>query len=614
MVIVLLAHGFEELEALTPVDILRRNDIDVRTVSVADEKIVTGTHGIQITADLMAEDVPADEIEMLIIPGGMPGVKNLDASPSTHKFIDAAVKNGGHLAAICAAPSIFGKHGMLTNVKATCFPGFEDQLIGATVVDTDVITDGIFTTARDYKAASLFSEELIRILKDKPLNEYPTEDFDTVPSCTDDVPKIANSVSSEYCFPSTDLLSRTEAQNKDELYEEINKNTATIIDTLASFNVTASIKNVELGPRVARYEIVPARGTKVTSVTKLFDDIALNLCRDGIRMEAPIPGRSGIGLEIPHRQRKPLKIRELLEDDEFTSSKSNTIAAIGQDVAGNNVYASIEKFPHTLIAGATGMGKSICINSMLTSIFFKAHPDDVKLILIDPKKVEFKIFAESPHLLVPVITDANEAVGAITWALNEMNRRLSLIEANGVRNISAYNELAEKNGKTNEKIPKIIIVIDELNDLMMQVKNPIEDLIMILTQRSRAAGIHLIIGTQRPDAKVITGFIKANVPTRISFKVSCLQDSKNVLEMTGAERLLDSGDMLFKPVDKIKPIRVQGAFISDTELFSIINFIKKQYGTCSYDGLIYDEIKKEAANFNNKSKKKAVTEKKLQND
>ncbi len=397
---------------------------------------------------------------------------------------------------------------------------------------------------------------------------------------------------SKYKMPPLDLLGLEEVGVDDR--SEIHENTKTLIDTLASFNVTASIKGVDRGPRITRYEVVPARGVKVNAITNLFNDIALNLASEGIRMEAPIPGKSAIGFEIPNRHPRNVRLRELLECDEFQNAKSKTFVGIGKNVGGMPVFADIEKFPHALVAGATGMGKSVCINSIMISMLYKARPDEVKFIMIDPKKVEFKMYSGIPHLLIPVITDAKQAAGALMWAVEEMERRFELIEQQNVRNLSAYNEKVSLDPSIGEKLPRIIIVIDELNDLMMQVRDPVEDLIMRLAQKARAAGLHIIIGTQRPDVKVITGTIKANIPTRMSCKVSSVVDSRTILEMAGAEKLLDKGDMLFKPVDKTKPIRVQGAFVSDAEVDNIMKFLKDQVGEASYDDDVFAEIKQAA--------------------
>lgn len=592
MVIVLLANGFEELEALTPVDVLRRNDIDVRTVSVTNDKLVTGTHGIQVAADLTASEVPLNEIDMLILPGGMPGVKNLDATPITKIFIDATLRNRGHLAAICAAPSIFGKHGMLTNIKVTCFPGFEKELLNAIITDTDVITDGVFTTARDYKSAMAFAGELVKICEilgidpnaEARLEEAKKQELLKI----NEAPKKAIDFSN-YKMPSTDILTAEPEVVDNE--EDVQENANTIINTLASFNVTTTITAVTRGPRVTRYELVPARGVKVNAITNLFNDIALNLAREGVRMEAPIPGKCAIGIEVPNKCPRPVHLRALLESDEFRSSKSKTFVAIGRDVEGNNVFDDVAKYPHAVIAGATGMGKSVCINSILASMLYKSRPDELKLILIDPKKVELNLYAEIPHLLVPIITDAKEAAAALGWVADEMELRYELLEKAAVRNIDSYNEAVKSSLVKGDILPKIVIVIDELADLMMQVRNPVEDLIMRIAQKARATGIHLIVGTQRPSVQVITGAIKANIPTRLSFKVSSAVDSRTIIDMSGAEKLLNNGDMLYHPINKSSPVRVQSAFVSDSEIEKLAAHIKSQVNESAYDDAVYARIK-----------------------
>lgn len=403
-----------------------------------------------------------------------------------------------------------------------------------------------------------------------------------------------------YKAPPLDLLLKDNTRNDEEIALEIEENTRIIIETLASFNVTASIKCVDRGPRITRYEVVPAKGVKVTQITNLYGDIVMNLAADGIRMEAPIPGKSAIGFEVPNAHPETVRLRELLECEEFQSAKSNTLACIGKDVAGNPVFGDISKFPHALIAGATGMGKSVSINAILISILYKARPDQVKLILIDPKRVEFRVYSGIPHLLIPVVTEAKQAAGALMWAVEEMERRYDLIEKLNLRNISAYNERVAQDPTVGDPLPKIIIVIDELNDLMMQVRDPCEDLIMRIAQKARAAGIHLIIGTQRPDVKVITGTIKANINTRMSCKVTSVQDSRTILDMAGAEKLLDKGDMLYKPVDKPKPIRVQSAYTTDGEVEAVMEYLKSQAVEGQYDEEVLAEINRAAQKCGNK--------------
>ena len=317
-------------------------------------------------------------------------------------------------------------------------------------------------------------------------------------------------------------------------------------------------------------------------------------------MEAPIPGKSAIGFEIPNKYPKNVRLRELLECDEFINAKSKTFVAIGKDVAGNPVFGDISKYPHALICGATGMGKSVCINSILISMLYRSRPDEVKLIMVDPKKVEFKMYSGIPHLLIPVITESKQAAGALMWAVEEMERRYELIEKFNVRNLDAYNEKVSENPSLGDKLPKIVIVIDELADLMMMVRDPVEDLIMRIAQKARAAGIHLIIGTQRPSVQIITGSIKANIPTRMSCKVTSQVDSRTIFDNTGAEKLLNRGDMLYSTTDRPKAFRVQGAFVSDSEVESIMEFLKSQTPENSYDDEVFAEINKAAQKCGNK--------------
>ena len=399
---------------------------------------------------------------------------------------------------------------------------------------------------------------------------------------------------SDYRLPPIDLLGEEDNGGDEGTNAETAENANKLIETLASFNVTASIKGFDRGPRITRYEVVPARGVKVSSIMNLFDDIALNLAAEGIRMEAPIPGKSAVGVEIPNSRPYVVRLRSLLETEEFAASRSKTIVCMGKDVAGQPVFGDVAKMPHVLIAGATGMGKSVCINSLLLSILYKAKPDEVKLIMIDPKKVEFNIYNGIPHLLIPVVTDPKQAAGALMWAVEQMEKRYEMIEKARVRNIEAYNAKVLEDPTLGEPMPKIVIVVDELADLMLQVKNPVEGLIMSIAQKARAAGIHLIIGTQRPSVDIITGVIKANIPTRISCKVMSNADSRTILDMAGAEKLLDKGDMLFNPAGASRPKRVQGAFVSDSEVESIIEFIKAQVNGNVYDDQAIEEINRAA--------------------
>ena len=405
---------------------------------------------------------------------------------------------------------------------------------------------------------------------------------------------------SSYVFPPIELLGLDEERPDEDIQQEIQDNADKLIDTLASFNVTASIKGVDRGPRITRYEVVPARGVKTSSVMNLQDDIALNLAAGDIRMEAPIPGKSAIGIEIPNKKPSTVRLRELIEAEEFVSSKSKTTVCIGKDVAGQPVFSDISNMPHLLVAGATGMGKSVCINALMISILYKARPDEVKFIMIDPKQVEFTMYNGIPHLLVPVVSDAKQAAGSLMWAVEEMERRYNLLNPLCVRNIDAYNDKVTKDPSLGEPMSRIIIVIDEFADLMAQVKDPVENLVMRIAQKARAAGIHLIIGTQRPSVDVITGVIKANIPTRFSCKVASNRDSGTVLDSAGAEKLLNKGDMLLKFANSTKPTRVQGAFVADGEVEDIMAHIKAQ-GGASYDDSVMEEIKRQAQKCNKKN-------------
>ena len=399
---------------------------------------------------------------------------------------------------------------------------------------------------------------------------------------------------SNYKKPPIDLLKKGSLEIDDNLNEETTANGEKLIQTLSEFNVRASIRSVDVGPRITRYEIVPAKGVRVNSVINLFDDISLSLAAEGIRMEAPIPGKAAIGVEIPNKKPQMVLLRDLIEREEFQSSESTTMACFGKDVTGNAVLGDIAKMPHMLIAGATGMGKSVCINSIMISMLYRARPDELKFIMIDPKMVEFNGYNGIPHLLIPVIIDVKQAAGALMWAVEQMEKRYEMFLKYSVRNLDGYNEKMRADPSLGEPLPKIVIVIDELNDLMLQARKPVEDLIMRIAQKARAAGIHLIIGTQRPSVDVITGVIKANIPSRIACKVASFTDSKTILEQAGAEKLLNNGDMLFWPVGKPKPTRVQGAFVSDGEVEKVMAFLKSQNKGTSYDEQALEEINRAA--------------------
>ncbi|HOM01415.1 MAG TPA: DNA translocase FtsK 4TM domain-containing protein [Acetivibrio sp.] len=397
----------------------------------------------------------------------------------------------------------------------------------------------------------------------------------------------------EYRYPHTGLLddNKISSGNAENYRSAALKGAKKLEETLKSFGVDAKVVNVSMGPAVTRYELQPSPGVKVSKIVSLSDDISLNLAASGVRIEAPIPGKAAVGIEVPNKEVVPVFLKDVLDSKEFKDYDSKLAFALGKDISGQNVVADIAKMPHLLVAGATGSGKSVCINSLIVSLLFKASPNEVKLLMVDPKVVELGIYNGIPHLLIPVVTDPKKAAGALNWAVQEMVNRYKLFADRGVRDIKGYNALLAKNGET-ELLPQIVIIIDELADLMMVAPNDVEDAICRLAQMARAAGMHLVIATQRPSVDVITGVIKANIPSRIAFAVSSQVDSRTIIDMAGAEKLLGKGDMLFYPVGAAKPIRVKGAFVSDGEVERVVEYIKSQ-GNAEYNEDIIEEINSE---------------------
>lgn len=428
-----------------------------------------------------------------------------------------------------------------------------------------------------------------------------TTDVEEVPFEKADVVSEDDGFEESYTFPPVELLKRGEpiSQSLNQEYEITAKK---LEETLASFKVNAKIINIAKGPTVTRYELQPETGVRVRAIRNLSEDIALNLASKGVRIEAPIPGKEAVGIEVPNKNKSTVTIRELIENKAFQDSKSRLTSCLGVDVAGNPIFCDIAKMPHLLIAGTTGSGKSVCINSFLVSILYKATPDEVKFILIDPKKIELGVYNGIPHLLVPVVSDPKKAAGALAWAVGEMERRFALIEEVGVRDIIAYNEVAKVETE-REALPRIVIVIDELADLMMMARDNVESSICRIAQKARAAGMHLVIGTQRPSVDVITGLIKANVPSRIAFTVASQVDSKTILDVAGAEKLVGRGDMLYAPIGAMTPTRVQGSFVSDGEIEDIIEFLKGNTTTVYSDEVI-EGIEREAERCADKGRTK----------
>lgn len=405
----------------------------------------------------------------------------------------------------------------------------------------------------------------------------------------------------KYVYPPYDLLIEdADSGGSSKNYRnQVLEGAKKLEETLNSFGVSAKVINVTRGPSVTRYELQPSAGVKVSRIVNLSDDIALNLAAPGIRLEAPIPGKAAIGIEVPNKEVNMVRIRDVIESQEFAQHQSKLAFAVGKDVSGETIIIDIARMPHLLIAGATGSGKSVCINSLIVSLLYKATPEEVKLLMIDPKVVELGIYNGIPHLLIPVVTEPKKAAGALNWAVQEMVNRYKLFADKSVRDIKGYNELMARTGE-QPMMPQIVIIIDELADLMMVAPNDVEDAICRLAQMARAAGMHLVIATQRPSVDVITGVIKANIPSRISFAVSSQIDSRTILDMAGAEKLLGRGDMLLHPVGKSKPVRVQGANITDAEVEKVVEYVKSQ-GSASYDEDIIEGINNEESPAGNDS-------------
>ena len=475
----------------------------------------------------------------------------------------------------------------------------------------DESRDSSFDTAADSSYRSTNSTSRAAVSSNSTYNSAPdnvTPEADKVTKddklkATDEVKneiaqKAVNKPKKKYVFPPMKLLKSggTAAYFKND--GSVRETAKRLKETLASFGVNVTITDYSCGPSVTRYELQPEQGVKVSRILSLADDIKLNLAAADIRIEAPIPGKAAIGIEVPNKDNQVVYFRDLIDNDSFKKFKSNVAFAVGKDIGGQIVITDIAKMPHLLIAGATGSGKSVCINTIIMSILYKASPEDVRMIMVDPKMVELAAYNGIPHLLIPVVTDPKKAAGALNWAVEEMTKRYQLFAKYGVRNIQGFNskvETEKENGIENEDpafthMPQIVVIVDELADLMMVAHGEVEDSIVRLSQLARAAGIHLVIATQRPSVDVITGLIKANIPSRIAFAVSSGTDSRTILDMVGAEKLLGKGDMLFYPTGSTKPSRVQGAFISDDEVASVTTFIKEHFGDSEYDSTITESI------------------------
>ncbi len=692
MIIVLLADGFEEIEALTPVDMLRRAGLDVKTVGM-NGKIVCGSHKIPVICDLEPNEVDKDAVSMVIFPGGMPGSLNLDAHPFTDEIISAVTEKGGRLAAICAAPLVLGRRGLLKGKKATCYPGFEKELTGATALTDAVVTDGNITTSRGMGTALAFAKELVSLIlgcdkaneistsimesatpslqkdngyssnessiiderfieilkfvstkkkistsllqrsfgigygrasfyldimedigavgtisgtkprdvlmgeeqlqemitklrepcminklallnagkKEQPAAEKPDSNFDY-----DQIAKEAfERTYSDYNLPSLNTLFKRESNITTSVYtRELQETANKIIDTLAAFNLICSIIGATNGPRLMKFDIVPPRDTKLSKILNLCDELSLALGANSLRMEAPVPGKSTITIEVPRTDPEEVKLHDLMDTDEYRDNASDTIVCMGKDTENKPIYTDVAKMPHAIVAGALGMGKAVWFNAAMLSILGKAHPDKVKFILIDQKNVDFSIFESIPHLLFPIAKSVNQAENALKWAVEETDRRYNLFTAQAVRNIALYNDKVTNDPSIGKPMARIIIMINEIDDLMPIRDTSIESYITRIAQKARAAGIHMIIGTQRAKKESLTAIIRANIPSVFSFRLQSHLESKLLFDTSGAEKLLDKGDMLVNFATSIKPVRLQSAFVSDEEVSAFINGLK----------------------------------------
>ncbi|WZL79974.1 DNA translocase FtsK [Vallitaleaceae bacterium 9-2] len=419
-----------------------------------------------------------------------------------------------------------------------------------------------------------------------PTEELPAEEVNIEQEILSEIKKTP----ATYLKPPIELLKTNPLAKKQNDTTFLQESATKLEETLASFGVNAKVIDVSVGPSVTRYELQPSQGVKVSKIVNLSDDIALNLAASGIRIEAPIPGKSAVGIEVPNKDQAAVFFREVIDSDAFEKFPSKVAFALGKDISGKVVITDIGRMPHLLIAGATGSGKSVCINTLITSILYKSSPEDVKLLMIDPKVVELSIYNGIPHLLIPVVTDPKKAAGALNWAVQEMLDRYKLFAAANVRDIKSYNKMVLEKEEM-KKLPQIVIIVDELADLMVAAAGDVEEAICRLAQMARAAGLHLIIATQRPSVDVITGLIKANIPSRIAFNVSSGVDSRTIIDMNGAEKLLGKGDMLFYPVGYQKPVRIQGAFISDKEVENIVSYLKERKKE-DYDEKIMNQLNK----------------------
>ena len=483
----------------------------------------------------------------------------------------------------------------------------EIELLGSFEEEPPMDVESLDELFSNKTVAETHFEEVVEAFEEEvqaePAIENIVEEPDEAEEIDETVTEAVSVPEIVYELPPLDCLDKPKLNGNTGNAEELRQRGETIVKTLKSFGVGTRIVDICQSPSVTRFELQPDPGVKISKITALADDIAMNLAAYGVRIEAPIPNKNAVGIEVPNAEKAMVTLREILESTSFQNSKSKLNVALGRDIQGEATCADLAKMPHLLVAGTTGSGKSVCLNTMIVSLLYNAKPDEVKLIMIDPKKVEFTVYRSIPHLLVPVVADPRKAAGALSWAVAEMDKRYALFADNGVRNLQGYNNYALAEGLP--KMPQIVIIIDELSDLMMAASNEVEDSICRLAQKARAAGMHLIVATQRPSVDVITGLIKANIPSRIAFAVKSQIDSRTIIDTQGAEKLLGNGDMLYCPVGLSKPVRVQGSYVSDEEIERVIDFVTSQ-GEVKYDDAVMQEIELKAAQDGKKKSGSAI--------
>lgn len=640
MVLVFLAEGFEEIEALTPVDILLRGGITVKTVGITGKQ-VTGSHGITVTADILPEEADTDIPDAVILPGGMPGAENLYASDFVKDTVLKTYENGGRVAAICASPLVLGRLGLLKDRFATCYPGFEDELIGAKTVKDGVITDGRITCAKGMGVALDFSLELLSLLKNEGeaarvretvmmpkfapaltsseedstdlldfLSEKDDTDFesflkslieedeesdesevnddgaykhdpDPFTSCEEDFP--------EYDYPLSCLLKEGDEEVLD-MTDEISRKSETLNRIFSDLDIDAKVREVEVGPSFSLFKLQLGKDTSYESIKNAWDHISLCFYTETVRILAPMPDSAMAAVELINDKRRPVAIRSLIENPDFIESDSPNNICLGRTVGRDDVYADLSTLPHLLVGGAVGTGKSQVLHSIITSLFYGALPTEVRLILIDLKRVEFTSYQDTAHLLVPVINDAPNALGALKWLIAEVERRYDCLSELKVRNITKYNDLCESDESVGNPMPRIVVIIDELSELMTYDKELTESYLMRLTQKARAAGIHIIVATANLKPSNLTGVIKANIPSRIALKCTSDLDSRCIIETAQAHNLAPNGDMLYLPHGSESPIRLQGAFVSALDIKSVTAYMKKVGEFRRYDEDVIEDM------------------------